>query len=83
MARWGGMVDTNNIVKLGRFIVPKNCEQINDYLFIDSYKSNKIKLAWMKCGWTIAKWVWDETTKLAVYNKQASKHTVMYTTPLY
>jgi len=24
--------------------VPKNVEQINDYLFIDTYKSNKIKV---------------------------------------
>jgi len=25
-------------------IVPKKCKQINDYLFIDTYKSNKIKV---------------------------------------
>jgi len=27
-----------------RFIVPKKVEQINDYLFIDTYKSKKIQL---------------------------------------
>jgi len=31
-------------VKWRRFIVPKKVEQINDYLFIDTYKSNKIKI---------------------------------------
>jgi len=25
--------------------VPKNVEQINDYLFIDTYKSNEIKVS--------------------------------------
>jgi len=45
-------------------LVPKNVEQIYDYLFIDTYKSNKIKLAWMKWEWMIAKCVRDETTKL-------------------
>jgi len=35
-------------VKWRRFIVPKKVEQINDYLFIDINKSNKIKLALMK-----------------------------------
>jgi len=33
-------VNTNNSVKWRRFIVPKNVEQINDHLFIDTYKSN-------------------------------------------
>jgi len=27
-----------------RFIVPKKVEQINDHLFIDTYKSNNIKI---------------------------------------
>jgi len=27
-----------------RFIVPKKVEQINDYLFIDTYKSNNIQI---------------------------------------
>jgi len=36
-------VNTNNGVKW-RFIVPKKVEQINDYLFIDTYKANKIKI---------------------------------------
>jgi len=30
-------------VKLRKFIVPKKVEQINDHLFIDTYKSNNIK----------------------------------------
>jgi len=37
-------MNTNNGVKW-RFIVPKKVEQINDYLFIDTYKSNNKKLA--------------------------------------
>jgi len=31
-------------VKWRRFIVPKKVEQINDHLFIDTYKSNNIKI---------------------------------------
>jgi len=37
-------MNTNNGVKWRRFIVPKNVEQINDHLFIDTYKSNNIKI---------------------------------------
>jgi len=37
-------VNTNNGVKWKRFIVPKQVEQINDHLFIDTYKSNNIKI---------------------------------------
>jgi len=37
-------VNTNNGVKRRRFIVPKKVEQINDHLFIDTYKSNNIKI---------------------------------------
>jgi len=37
-------VNTNNGVKLRRFIRPKKVEQINDHLFTDTYKSNKIKV---------------------------------------
>jgi len=37
-------VNTNNGVKGRRFIVPKKVEQINDHLFIDTYKSNNIKM---------------------------------------
>jgi len=37
-------VNTNNGVKWRRFIVPTKVEQINDYLCIDTYKSNKIKI---------------------------------------
>jgi len=36
-------VNTNNGVKW-RFIVPNEVEQINDHLFIDTYKSNNIKI---------------------------------------
>jgi len=37
-------VNTNNVVKWRIFIVPKKVEQINDQLFIDTYKSNNIKI---------------------------------------
>jgi len=37
-------VNTNNGVKWRRFIVPKKVEQINDNLFIDTYKSNNIQI---------------------------------------
>jgi len=37
-------VNTNNGVKWRRFIAPKNVEQINDHLFIDTYESNNIKI---------------------------------------
>jgi len=37
-------VNTNNGVKWKRFIVPKKVEQINDLLFIDTYKSNNINI---------------------------------------
>jgi len=40
-------VNTNNGVKWRRFIVPKKVEQINDHLFMDTYKSNNIK-KWSK-----------------------------------
>jgi len=36
-------VNTNNGVKWRGFIVPKKVEQINDHLFIDTYKSNNIR----------------------------------------
>jgi len=36
-------MNTNNGVKW-RCIVPKKVEQINDHLFIDTYKSNNIKI---------------------------------------
>jgi len=34
----------NNGVKWRSFIVPKKVEQINDRLFIDTYRSNNIKI---------------------------------------
>jgi len=37
-------MNTNNGVKWRRFIVPNKVEQINDHLFIDTYKSNNIKI---------------------------------------
>jgi len=37
-------VDINNSVKRRWFIVPKKVEQINEYLFIDKYKWNIIKI---------------------------------------
>jgi len=37
-------MNTNNGVKSRRFIEPKNIEHINDNLFIDTYKSNNIKI---------------------------------------
>jgi len=39
--RW---IRITNGVKWRRFIVPRKVEQINNYLFIDTYKSNKIKI---------------------------------------
>jgi len=36
-------MNTSNGVKWRRFIVPKTVEQINDHLFIDTYKSNNIR----------------------------------------
>jgi len=37
-------MNTNNGVKWRRFKVPKEVEQINNHLFIDTYKSNNIKI---------------------------------------
>jgi len=37
-------MNTNNGVKWRRFIVPTKVKQINDHLFIDTYKSNNIKI---------------------------------------
>jgi len=37
-------MNTNNGVKWRRFILPKKVEQFNDYLFIDTHKSNNIKI---------------------------------------
>jgi len=37
-------MNTNNGVKWRRFIVLKKLEQIDDHLFIDTYKSNNIKI---------------------------------------
>jgi len=37
-------MNTKNGVIWGRCIVPKNVEQINDDLFIDTNKSNNIKI---------------------------------------
>jgi len=37
-------VNTNNGVKWRRFKVPEKVEQINEPLFIDTYKSNNIKI---------------------------------------
>jgi len=37
-------VNKNNGVKWKRSIVPNKVEQINDLLFIDTYKSNIIKV---------------------------------------
>jgi len=37
-------MNTNKEVEWRRFIVPKKVEQINDHSFIDTYKSNNIKI---------------------------------------
>jgi len=37
-------MNTNKDVKWRKFIVPKKVEQINYHLFIDTYKSNNIKI---------------------------------------
>jgi len=34
----------NNRVKWRRFIVPRKVEQINDQKFVDTYKSNNLKI---------------------------------------
>jgi len=54
-------VKTNNDVKWRRFIVPKKVEQINDYLFIDTCKSNNIKIGVNDMR--------DEKTKLGQYRR--------------
>jgi len=37
-------MNTNNGVNWKRFIVLTKVEKINDYLFMDTYKSNNIKI---------------------------------------
>jgi len=37
-------MNMNNGVKRKRFILPKNVEQINDHLFIGTYKSKNIQI---------------------------------------
>jgi len=37
-------MNTIKEVEWRRFIMPKKVEQINDHLFIDTYKSNNIKI---------------------------------------
>jgi len=37
-------MNTNNGVKWRIFILPKKVEKSNDYLFIDTYKSNNIQI---------------------------------------
>jgi len=37
-------MNTNKEVEWRRFIVPKKVKQIIDHLFIDTYKSNNIKI---------------------------------------
>jgi len=37
-------MNTNNGVKWRRFNVPTKFQQINDHLFIDTYKSNDINI---------------------------------------
>jgi len=37
-------MNTNKEVEWMRFIGPKKVEQINDHLFIDTYKSNNINI---------------------------------------
>jgi len=37
-------MNTNKEVEWRRFIVPKKVEEINDHLFIDTYKSNNINI---------------------------------------
>jgi len=65
ITRWGEY--TNNGVKWMRFILPKKVEQINYHLFIDTYKSNNIKIGVMIWRWMIAKCMWDEKMKLGQY----------------
>jgi len=53
-------VNKNNGVKWRRFIVPKKVEQINDYVFIDTYESNFKKIGV------------NEKTKLGQYRRYQS-----------
>jgi len=46
--------------------------KIYDYLIIDTYKSNEIKINMIQWGWMIAKWVWDETPKLGQHRRYQS-----------
>jgi len=61
-------MNTNNGVKWRRFIVPKKVEQINYYLFIDTYKSNNIKIgvndSEMRGRWKDEAWSIPEITVL-------------------
>jgi len=43
ITRWGE-VNTNNSCEMEVIYSAYKVEQINDYLFIDTYKSNKIKI---------------------------------------
>jgi len=71
ITKWGEWMRWGNSMKW--FIVPKNIEQINDYLFIDTYKSNKIKIGVNEMmANDIAKWECDETTKLRQYRRYQS-----------
>jgi len=44
MIRKRDEVDTNSSVKWRWIIVPKRVEQIDDFSFIETYKSNKIQI---------------------------------------
>jgi len=48
----------------GEGLVPKKVEQINDHFFIDTYKSNNIKIGVNDMPVNDRKCVWDEMTKL-------------------
>jgi len=50
--------------------VPKKVEQINDHLFIDTYKSNNIKIG--VNDMTVNDSVRDEKTKLGQYRRYQS-----------
>jgi len=54
------------------YIVPKKVEQINDHLFIDTYKSNNIKIGVNNMTVIDRKCVRDEKTKLGQYRRYQS-----------
>jgi len=69
-------MNTNKEVKWRRFIVPKKVEQINDHLFIDTYKSNNIKIGVNDMTVNDSESVRNERIKLGQYQRYQSWHSL-------